>query len=254
MARARGVHLTRRDLAILEELATRRVDTIDALHARHFAGLTRKRARNRLGELAAAGYLSRQELPQPDRAPLSVYTLGRSAPAALRLRSLGGEHFRGRRFTPALRETSIPHQLAVNRVGDVLRTALIPEHLLEVGGRDDRQHRPDAAYRAAAADERGRDLVLVEVDLGHYTRSRILAKVQTFLEHREARSTLFVTTTSERAELIARWIRDAHGAAVMERIQLCTLDELEHGHPLDPGTEPAEPNAPTTTTTNGRRP
>jgi len=252
VASARKVHLTQRDLAILQELTTRRVDTLDALHDRHFSGLTRERARNRLGQLSTAGFLSRHAIEQPGGRATSVYTLGRSAPAALRLRSLAGEHFRGRRFTPALRETSIPHQLAINRVGDLLATTLIPEHLLEAGARDDRHHRPDAAYRAAAADERGRDLVLVEVDLGHYSRSRILAKVQTFLAHDQARSTLFVTTSAERAELIGRWIRDAHGAAVMERIQLCTLDELEDGHPLDPGTEPDQRN--TTTTMDGRRP
>ena len=136
---------------------------------------------------------------------------------------------------------SIPHQLAVNRVGDALGATLIPEHLVE-GVRGDRRHRPDAAYRCAP-DERGRDVVFVEVDLGHYSRARILGKVRTFFEHPEARSIIFATTTAERAELVGAWIRRAHGDAVMQRIQLLSIAELQAGAALDAGTEPTDPVA-----------
>lgn len=235
MARARGIHLQRRDLAILEALAARRVDTLEDLHHRHFAGLTRKRAVNRLGELTSHGYLRRIALDGPDGATCNVYAPGPKAPAALRLRSLAGEQ----RGAARVAVTSIPHQLAVNRVGDALGTALIGEHLLG-GPRGDRRHRPDGAYRCAP-DAQGRDLVFVEADLGHYSRARVVGKVAAFLAHPEARSILFATPNPERARQVGAWIRLAYGDAVMGRIQLLTLDELDAGARLDAGTEPATP-------------
>jgi hypothetical protein len=241
MARKTGIHLHARDLALLEQLLVRRAETLDWLHDEHFGGLTRKRARNRLGDLVAHGYLRRTTVPAPTPTgwPQSVYTLGPKAATALRLRALAGEHLRGRRFNPVLRETSIPHQLQINRVGDALGAQLIPEHLLDVRGRDDRHQRPDAAYRAAQPDEHGRELVLVEVDLGHYSRRRMLAKVQGFLEHPDARSILIAVPNRERAALIARWVRDEHGPAVMDRVQTLPFADLHRPGALDPGTEPA---------------
>jgi hypothetical protein len=239
VARRTRIHLHARDLAILEELVVRRADTLEQLHARHFPGLSRKRAINRLGDLTAHGYLRRVPLPDGAGRIRNTYTLGPKAPAALRLRSLAGEHLRGRRLNPSLPETSIPHQLAINRVADALRTPLLPEHLLDVRAGVERRHRPDAAYRCRR-DERGRDLVFVEVDLGHYSRARVRAKVQTFLEHPEARAILFATPDAARADEVARWIRDSHGAAVMGRVQVLTFAELEGGGRLDPGTDPAD--------------
>jgi hypothetical protein len=241
VARRTRIQLQRRDLAILEELAARRVETLEYLHERHFPGMTRKPALNRLGDLTAHGYLARVPIADEQGTIVNTYTLGPKAPAALRLRSPAADPLRGRRPTPALSARSIPHQLAVNRVGDALQTPLIGEHLLHAGG--ERRHRPDAAYRCAP-DERGRDLVFLEVDLGHYSRARVLGKVGTFLEHPHARSIIFATPTEERAALVGAWIRHAHGPAVMQRVQLLTLAELAHGAALDPGTEPAERSTP----------
>ena len=58
-SRKRGVHLMRRDLRVLELLVTRRAETLGWIHEQHFAGLSRKSALNRLGDLTAAGYLQR---------------------------------------------------------------------------------------------------------------------------------------------------------------------------------------------------
>src|SRR5688572_17229671 len=133
VARRTRIHLHARDVQILEQLAVRGVETLAFLHAEHFAGRSRKRAVNRLGDLAAHGYLVRHPLPIPGGGYVNTYALGPKAPAALRLRSLAGEHFAGGR-RPALAASSIPHQLAVNRVADALGTTLIPEHLLDSGG------------------------------------------------------------------------------------------------------------------------
>jgi hypothetical protein len=128
----------------------------------------------------------------------------------------------------------------VNRVGDALGTQLLPEHALELRGVEHRhRHRPDGAYRSHQPDQLGRDLVFVEVDLGHYSRTRILGKLRAFLDHDEARGILIAVPTEERAELIAQWARERYGSHVMDRIQLFTLAELDAGALLDPGTHPA---------------
>ena len=250
MARRRGIHLHARDLAVLETLAVRRAETLPWLHNQLFAGLSRKRARNRLGDLVAHGYLTKitqPDLGEHDHAPQrsgAVYLLGPRAPAALKLRSLTGEQLHGRRALPTLRDTSVPHQLAVNRVGDALGVQLIPEHALELRGVEHR-HRPDGAYRSHP-DELGRDLVFVEVDLGHYSRARLLGKLRAFLDHGDARSILIAAPTEQRAELIAQWARERYGNHVIDRVQLFTIAELHAGARLAPGTEPAG-RRPTTT-------
>lgn len=251
MARRRGIHLHRRDLAILETLAARRAETLPWLHTHHFAGLSRKRARNRLGDLVAHGYLTKAVLPDLADHDLAsersgaVYLLGPRAPAALRLRSLAGEQLHGRRGIPRLGELSIPHQLAVNRVGDALGTQLIPDHALELRGVEHR-HRPDGAYRSRQPDHLGRDLLFVEVDLGHYSRARILGKLRAFLDHPDARAILIAVPDEDRAELIGQWARDHYGSHLLDRVQLLTFAELRAGAPLARGTEPAggTPNRP----------
>ena len=117
---------------------------------------------------------------------------------------------------------------------------LIGEHLLDPAGRD-RRHRPDGAYHARP-DADGRTLVLVEVDLGNYTRQRILGKLRTFLANEESRAAIFVTPTAERAQQIAGWIRARHGDGVMRRVQVLTLDELRDGQLLDPELSPVATN------------
>lgn len=192
----RRVSLQKRDLFILETLVVRRAETLDELHRLAFGDRSRKRAINRLGELAAGGYLQRVsvEVLGAD-APQSVYTLGPRAKRALELRSLASEHFRYRRFNPILRDSSIPHQIATNRVADWLGADLIPEHLLPAKDAAAARHRPDGIYQTATPDKQGRTAVFLEVDLGHYSRARIIGKARAFLEDPEARMMVFVSPT-----------------------------------------------------------
>jgi len=229
---ARRVALHRRDLEVLELLAERQVKTLGALHRRFWPSTTRKSARNRLAALARAGYLDSvvrtEGVAAPQRFPAGgrpagqhVYLLGPKAAAALRLRSLAGEHFRGGRLPKRIADSNIDHQLFTNRVADWLGAAFVPAHQLAPAP-GERRHRPDA-YRCAHPDAAGRDLVLVEVDLGHYSRARVLAKMTSFLAHDEARSIIFAAPTEERSTLIVRWIREQHGQPAMERVQALHL-------------------------------
>ena len=239
---ARKVALHDRDIAILSLLVERRVETLDYLHEAVFAGLSRKRVLNRLGDLARAGYLERLSVTLHDGPgrPESVYRLGPRAKPALELRSARGhEAFRGRRFNPTLRESSIDHQVMTNRVGDWLGARLRPEHLLPAPGKGDAfRHRPDATYVAADADPHGRRTVYLEVDLGHYSRERILGKINAFLQAPDARAMLLVAPTPERAALLGLWARDIYGEAITERLQTLTFAEIRAGGYLRPGTEP----------------
>ena len=206
------MHLTRRDLQVLELLVTRRAETLAWIHEQHFAGLSRKRALNRLGDLGAAGYLRRVTVTVPGATrPESAYTLGPRGKAALELRSLAGEHFRHRRFNPTLRDSSIPHQILVNRVADWLGADLTPEHLLSMSSKEQWRHKPDGVYPALNPREdshptRARAMVWLEVDLGHYSRERIKGKFRAFHADEEAGHLLLVTHTAARADQIARWL------------------------------------------------
>lgn len=176
----KGVHLHRRDLAVLELLLERRVETLDGLHPALFASISRKGAANRLGQLSRAGYIARLPAAHTtsDGSVRTVYRLGPKGPTALRLRSLAAEPLLNGGTSP-ISAMHIPHQLAVNRVADWLGTPLTAPRRAprdHYGGR----HEPDGAYHASQADDEGRRLVLVEVDLGHYSRKRIIAKMRTF--------------------------------------------------------------------------
>jgi hypothetical protein len=238
---ASGVHLHRRDLAILELLTERRAETLSFLHASFFGDSRRERARDRLGQLVRAGYLVRASVPVIDSGERleSVYTLGPKGKPALVLRSAASEHFRGRRFSATVRETSLPHQIATNRVADWLGAALTPEHLLPAADAKATRHRPDGVYDAAQPDAHGRTLVFLEVDLGHYSRERILGKVSAFLDHPRARSILIVSPNRDRSRLVSSWVRDAYGEAIIGQVQPLTFDQLRDGSYLRPGTEPA---------------
>ena len=74
--------------------------------------------------------------------------------------------------------------------------------------------------------------MFVEVDLGHYSRARILAKTQGFLEHPHARDILFATPDPERADRIAGWIRDAYGETTMRHVHVLSFEELQRGAAL----------------------
>jgi hypothetical protein len=227
---------------LLRELLERRSETTTYLSDRFFRGV-RKTALNRLRELELGGFITRLEVEAIEHSGQpklqSVYTLGPAARRALRMRSPhADEQFGTRRFNPILRETSIPHQVATNRVGDWLGARLIPEHLLPVHQPNAQRHRPDAVYRAAAPDVQGRQLVFLEIDLGHYNKQRILGKIDAFLAHPDARSILFVSDTEERSSAVAGWIRDHYGEAIMDRVHPLTLAQIREGGWLDPGTEP----------------
>lgn len=243
----KNVRLRARDLELFETLLERRVETLGHLHRVVFPDNARKTARNRLVRLRQAGYVERlamEDLPADllasgdfNHPQASVYRLTARGIAALRLRHRAGAQLRGGPGPGHLSEASIPHQLAVNRVGDWLGARLIGEHQIEGAGKD-RRHRPDAAY-LAAPDDQGRDLILVEVDLGNYTRARILGKVATFLTNDNARAALIVTPDQDRAAKVAAWIRQAHGDGVMRRLKVLTFDEVRDARLLDPDLAPA---------------
>jgi Replication-relaxation len=238
----RKTALTIRDVALLQELVERRAESLSYLESRYFRGV-RKTARNRLRRLELGGYVSRREvetIEHPGRLG-SVYTLGPAARAALRLRSpYAAEAWLGRRFSATLPDSSLPHQVATNRVGDWLGARLLPEHLLPVHKPNAQRHRPDGVYRCAAPDSMGRQLVFLEVDLGHYSRQRILGKIDAFLDHPDARSILFVSRSERRRAITAQWIREQYGEAIMDRVQPLVFDQIKEGGWLDPGTEPAQ--------------
>ena len=242
---ARNVALSSRDIAILNLLVERRVETLDYLHETIFPGRSRKRVLNRLGDLARHGYIERLSvaLLNGDGRPESVYRLGPRAKPALELRSaLGAEAFRGRRFSPTLRDSSIDHQIITNRVADWIGARLTPEHLLPAAGRGDAyRHRPDGTYVAAQPDAHGRQLVFLEIDLGHYSRERLLGKVKAFLHHPQARSMVIAVPTPQRAGQVATWMGETYGPAGLgRRVQARTFEELRDGGFLVPGTEPAQ--------------
>jgi Replication-relaxation len=236
------VALQRRDLRILETVLARRAETLEVLRELEFRGLSRKRALNRLGELAGAGYLQRVSLEVLGaEGPQSVYTLGPKGKRALELRSLASEAIRYRRFNPILRDSSIPHQIATNRIADWLGAQLLPEHLLPAPSAEAARHRPDGMYEVAQSDRSGRAMVLLEVDMGHYSRARILGKVAAFLEHRRALAVLFACPNEQRATLVERTIRERYDEYVLERITVRTFEQLRAGarpiaydEPLDP--------------------
>lgn len=234
------VRLTARDMTILEELLHLRADTLGALHHRHWrAGSDRDSARHRLSRLAAWGYIDKHPIQQPPGALVhpgdtssgwvTVYTLTPRGVAALRRRSFAGSLLRARSIKGDIDEAAIPHQLAVNRIGELLATTLTLDHLLDLSG--DRRHRPDATYRSSP-DASGRCSVMLEVDLGHYSRQRILGKLRTFLADPDAKGVLFACPTESRAAWIAETLRDAHGERIMDRVQVLTFDEIKQGRLL----------------------
>lgn len=159
-----------------------------------------------------------------------MYTLGPKGKAALELRSLASETIRYRRFNPILKDSSIPHQIATNRVADWLGAQLLPEHLLPALDANGARHRPDGIYEAAQPDKSGRTLMLLEVDMGHYSRQRIVGKLAAFLAHPQARGIVFVCPTWERTAWIGRVIREeSHRDRVDERITLLTFEQIHKG-------------------------
>lgn len=228
-APGRRVALQRRDLQILEELLLRRAETLEHLQQRFFADASRKRALNRLGELSAAGFVARHWVVlYGELDARSVYTLGPRAKSALQLRSLASEAFLGRRFEPVLRCSSIPHQIVTNRVADQLGVTLVPEHLLPAAPSGPRS-RPDGAYLTSDADRNGRRAVLLEIDLGHYSRKRLIDKVAAFLQHSQARAMVFVCPGPTRVSAIIKTLRPRFGEDVFNVVDLLTFDEIAAG-------------------------
>jgi predicted ArsR family transcriptional regulator len=84
-----AVRLTPRDLALLEDLAELRLASLDQLAARHFAGLTRKTALNKLSRLVRGGYLTRSQGHLFNRPrPTALYTLTPAGRQAVEQRTL----------------------------------------------------------------------------------------------------------------------------------------------------------------------
>lgn len=183
-----------------------RAETLDELHSRFFAGLLRKRAVNRLAQLAGAGYLHKADLVLfGEESPTRVYTLGPKARRELERLSLSSEHFLNRRWNPTLRDSSIPHQVFVNRVTRMIGGEVVPEHLLPVAGKDAARNRPDAAIHGI--DREGRPALLaIEVDLGHYSRERIVAKSRAWNRLPDTGALIFVVPTEARARQVKRWL------------------------------------------------
>ncbi|MEJ7891403.1 MAG: replication-relaxation family protein [Solirubrobacteraceae bacterium] len=232
------MHLHSRDVQVLELLADRRVETLAVLQEKLWPGCARKSAYNRLGQLARAGYLEHLVRPDPVPRPSAhrrpsqhLYILGPKAPTAMRIRNRDTRKLAARRMPAAY----IDHQLATNRVGDWLGTRLLGE--MEVSAGQDSRFRADAGYRAAQ-EVSGRDLVLVEVDLGHYSRTRILAKIEGFKQHPQARGVLFACPTDERAKNVSAWISERYGTGFMRRCQVFSFRELQNHPRLEPGTTP----------------
>ena len=203
------MHLTRRDLRVLEALFSRRAETLDDyLGPEIFSEVSRKRALNRLGELVTAGFLMRTALVlEEGGSERSLYSLTARGHTALERRSLVGSEVREKRRGREVPLGSLPHEFWTNRVRDILGpTAAAPHELpKQVFGSLEDRHRPDLVYRGVETDPRGRDEVWVEVDLGHYSARRILEKVEAFVNGRRAGGhqagfLLFVCPTEARRE------------------------------------------------------
>lgn len=219
------VSLQQRDLRIMEALVLLRAETLDEIHARHFTGLSRKRAVNRLAQLSRAGFLAPADVILfGESAPTRVYTLGSKARTALERRSLSSEHFRFRRWNPTLRDASIPHQVAVNRLGQQLGASMLPEHLLPVLDKNGARNRPDAVVEGVVMDG-GTRMLGIEVDLGHYSRERVVGKLDAWRSYPDGGTLVFVVPDRARAERVRGWLDRARDATVL------TFEEL--GNEID---------------------
>jgi len=126
----KNVRLRARDHDLFETLLERRVETLGHLHRVVFPDNARETTRNRLVRLRQAGYVDRlaiEDLPADllasgdlNHPQASVYRLTAKGITALRLRHRAAAQLRGGPGPGHLSEASIPHQFAVNRVGDWL--------------------------------------------------------------------------------------------------------------------------------------
>ena len=232
---AKQVRLYPRDVEVLELLTSRQIETLDFLHGRLWSDCNRKSAYNRLRALANAGYLEHVKRADP-AAPKTwtgarpssehLFTLGPKAPTALRIRGREAVALARRHRCGGIPAAFIDHQLATNRVADTLGVRLMSEEQAADGLEPlYKKHRPDGAYRALA-DQKGRDLILVEIDLGHYSRARIVQKAWASLNHEHARAMLFVVPTEERAAQVRGWVWNDTGYSLMDRFDICTFREL----------------------------
>lgn len=237
---ARQLRLHARDLYVLRLLADRRAEQLEQIAAEHFP--SRNRARDRLSQHARAGLVERvlvQDFQTPGRF-VNAYTLTRKGSAALRRRVVLPAAPTDRRHNPPAAAV-IPHQLAVNHAGRLIGATLTPDHHIALPPQASSHHRPDAAYSAATPDDEGRRQILLEVDLGHYNRDRVVNKLAGFLANPDAKGVLFVVPNDERLELISRWAREAYGSAIYPRLGIYTFADLEDGHFNDEHFTPAAP-------------
>lgn len=253
--RRKRIALTGRDVKVLELLVTRRVETLDALHRLAFLGRSRKRAVNRLGELVSAGYLDRRSVDLPNSERLqSVYFLTSRGRTALQLRwTESSGWFATRHWKLDLSEPSIPHQIATNRVCEWIGARPVPEHLLPPQefepGYSKSRSRPDAVYEARE-EHRGRRLVWVEVDLGHYNRRRLEEKVWAFARSEQACFLIIACPTDARADWVADALRPTFGDSwTWQRMAVRSFADLRGvppdafpgGRGMRPSLEPPSP-------------
>jgi hypothetical protein len=228
--RRRKVAIQQRDVQVMELLVERRAETLDVLHEELFAGRSRKRALNRLGELCTGGFLERTHVAVPGHDEVqNVYTLTPRGRRALELRSPAAvAMFAGRRFNETLRTASLPHQVVTNRAADRLGVRLTPEHLLPPPRyAHSPKAKPDGVYDLHR-EYSSKNKVWLEVDLGHYSRQRLLEKVDAAAGSHDVRGMVIVCPSIDRADRVESWCR----YAVEKGDLILVVRTLEELHPM----------------------
>ena len=222
-----GVWLQERDRLVLSLLLERRYETLDFLHERCFDGLSRKRVLNRLGDLIRAGYLERESFPMYDAGGenRSVYWLTPMAEQLVVVGAALAHDLNGRRFGCPVARTSVPHQIAINRVGDWLGTRFVSETLAGFPETNDRTGRPHATY-ITSASEGPRDVVFVVVDLTSNVRWYMPERLRVFAAHRRARALVLITSDPVRSLELDSWMT-AVGRGYVTRLYLYTIADVQ---------------------------
>ncbi len=82
---------------------------------------------------------------------------------------------------------------------------------------------------------------MLEIDLGHYSRKRILGKLTTFLADPDAKGVLFACPTQDRAAWVAHTLREARGDRIMDRVQVLSFYQIQEGRLLGEHLRPHQP-------------
>lgn len=203
-----------RTRTILLELYRRRVETRDWLAGRFFVAAAdpREAARCTLGRMASQGLVART--PYLERASgmrVGAFAIDQRGVEVLRRAGLASATRTPRRLqlAPAVRE----HQVVTNHLLDGLlaHTEGLERRYEHLELRRREQHQaPDGVLRLAEA-RGGRDLVLLETDLGHYRREPLMAKVRALLEAEDTAEVWTAVPDERRREEVARWHAEQFG-------------------------------------------